>query len=361
VVRSTSLLRAIKRKFPSSKLTWVTDAPAHQLLKFNPLIDRVLTTSSEDQLILRALSFDIGLVIDKSLKAAGVLALTKCDIIYGFVVESLSGAILPATKSAEELWSLGLSDFAKFHVNKKPETQLMIEALELGSYQRDEYFVPLTDEELHLALERRAIWKADEKFLIGLNTGCSAVLPAKKWTVEYHRRVIQALLAQGFKSLVLLGGPEDKERNEQIANGLSVISSPTQSGLRDGMVSVQACDLVVTGDSLGMHMAIALKKYVVAWFGPSCAQEIDLYDRGIALQAEVPCSPCWKRTCEKNVMCYDQVRVESVSTAVIEGLQNLSLWSNSAVKVERRKDKSESGEEWPPISTSKQRFSETSV
>ena len=43
---------------------------------------------------------------------------------------------------------------------------------------------------------------------------------------------------------------------------------------------MNACDIVVSGDSLGMHMAIGLKKWVVAWFGPTCHQEIDLYDRG---------------------------------------------------------------------------------
>ena len=33
VVRSTSLLAAIKRQYPSSHITWVTQAPAHHLLK----------------------------------------------------------------------------------------------------------------------------------------------------------------------------------------------------------------------------------------------------------------------------------------------------------------------------------------
>ncbi|HWU44412.1 MAG TPA: hypothetical protein VN132_13270, partial [Bdellovibrio sp.] len=57
VVRSTSLLKAIKRKYPSSMITWVTDAPAHRLLQGHPAIDRVLTTSSEDLLQLAALEF----------------------------------------------------------------------------------------------------------------------------------------------------------------------------------------------------------------------------------------------------------------------------------------------------------------
>ena len=50
------------------------------------------------------------------------------------------------------------------------------------------------------------------------------------------------------------------------------------------------CDVVISGDSLGMHMAIALSKHVVAWFGPTSPQEIDLYDRGVKLLADRLCT-----------------------------------------------------------------------
>jgi heptosyltransferase-2 len=129
-------------------------------------------------------------------------------------------------------------------------------------------------------------------------------------------------LSLGFENIVLLGGPEDTERNFQIGKDFEISQSPTRLGLKDGHVSVQACDLIVTGDSLGMHMAIARKKYVVAWFGPTCAHEIDLYDRGVALIAKVECSPCWKKSCDKINMCYDQIKIEEVIAAIHKGV----LW-----------------------------------
>ncbi|UOF02405.1 glycosyltransferase family 9 protein [Bdellovibrio reynosensis] len=317
VVRSTSLLKAIKRKFPQSMITWVTDAPAHHLLKNHPGIDRVLTTAESDLLQLSALEFEAAFVIDKSLKAAGVLKKTTVDFIYGFVNDPRTGAILPATSAADELWSLGLDNHKKFFVNVKPETQLMIEALELGGYQRDEYWLPLTESEESQAQNRRAHWLEKKEILIGLNTGCSNVIAHKKWTVEYYRLLIKQIhKAHPNAAIVLLGGPEDTERNQAIAQDLNVISSETQSGLRDGLVSIAACDVVVTGDSLGMHMAISQKKQVIAWFGPTCAHEIDLYDRGFKILTKSPCSPCWKRTCEKSIMCYDQVSLEEVLHAL---------------------------------------------
>jgi heptosyltransferase-2 len=56
-------------------------------------------------------------------------------------------------------------------------------------------------------------------------------------------------------------------------------------------------DVVITSDTLGMHLAIAAKKKIVALFGPTCPQEIDLYGRGAKLFKSVSCSPCYKQTC----------------------------------------------------------------
>jgi len=329
VVRSTSLLKAMKRKYPSSKITWVTDAPAHYLLQGHPAIDRVLTTSEADLLQLSALEFDIGFVIDKSLKASGILRRTTVDQIFGFQADPRSGAILPATPAAQELWHLGLDNHLKFHVNKKPETQLMIEALELGPFQRDDYWLPLTEKEKTEVLQRQKTWAGEKQIILGINTGCSAVIAAKKLTVDFQRQMIQTLAAK-FPQLqiVLLGGPEDSLRNEQIAKDLPVVSSSTEGGLRDGLVSVAACDIVVTGDSLGMHMAISQRKPTVAWFGPTCAHEIDFYDRGMAILARSSCSPCWKRSCEKAQMCYDQVSLEEIVHAVESCGANSLSWGS---------------------------------
>src|SRR6185312_10240396 len=210
VVRSTSLLPALLRKYPGAHITWVTDKPADQLLRNHPRIDRVLTTSQEDLLSLQALHFDLALVIDKSLKASGVLAMTSAKEILGFVVDKESQAIVPANPEAEELWSLVLSNHKKFFVNQKTENQLIAEALKLSPYQRDEYDLPLSATEKSLALQRREQMTLNQhQLVIGLNTGCSNVIQAKRLTVEMQRQVIKNLLQKGYENIVLLGGPED--------------------------------------------------------------------------------------------------------------------------------------------------------
>lgn len=330
VLRSTSLLKAIKQKHPQSFITWITDKPSDQLLRNHPLIDQVLTSEPASISLLQHLEFEASYVIDKSLKAVSLVKNLKINRKYGFTAHSLTGAILPATPAAEELWSLGLDNHKKFFVNQKSEVQLMFEALELEyHFDLSEYFLPLSEDEQKLVFERQKNWRRIEKRpIIGINTGCSQVIPAKKLTISKHRELIAELLVKDEYNLVLLGGPEDHERNQLIGADFPVIQTPTQNGLRDGLVSVAACDIIITGDSLGMHMAISQKKYVIAWFGPTCAQEIELYGRGEKIQAQVSCAPCWKRSCDMKSMCYDSISVERLSESVSEAIKKGSeAWS----------------------------------
>ncbi len=321
VVRATSLLKPIHDKYPRCHITWVTDSPSHHLLLNHSAIDRLLITNDEGLLILSALSFDVAFCIDKSLKAAGVLSYTQYDQLFGFTVDSYSGAIIPAQASAHELWEIGLNDQKKFFENKKSEVQLMIEALDLNSKNCPEYWIELAEAEKEEGQKRHQIWRNSRDLVVGINTGCATTIAYKKPTITFFRNLIKEINKEFNVSVVLLGGREDTERNQVIAQNNKVILSSTTDGLRDGLLSVYACDLVITGDSLGMHMAIAMKKWVLAWFGPTCEHEIEFYGRGIGIKSDMDCSPCWKRQCFKEVKCNENIELDWFMSFVRSSIQ----------------------------------------
>jgi len=121
-------------------------------------------------------------------------------------------------------------------------------------------------------------------------------------------------------AVALLGGPEDTARQEAMKSFFlddpMVVNTPTEDGLRSGILSIDTADVVLSGCSLGMHIAIGLKKKVVAWFGVSCIQEVDLYDRGVKIQSDVSCSPCWKKSCSQEPKCFDKVEPSIIAGAV---------------------------------------------
>ncbi len=318
-MRSTALLRAIRRKYFNCHITWLTDRPGDQLLRDNPLIDEIVVNSFSGLLQLEGRQFDVVLNIDKSKLSSGLLKKIEFDLLYGFKVEARTGSIVPATDEAVELWQIGLSNHKKFFENEKTEIQLCHEALKLGEYKRDSYIIGLSDEERSLARERKKTWSRG-KPILGINTGCAPTIPYKKLSISGYRELIQKINNELNVQIVLLGGPTEEDMNKTIAKGLRALQSPVNQGIRDGLCSIEACDIVFSGDSLGMHMAIALKKWVVAWFGPTCHQEIDLYDRGVKVLTEASCSPCWKRHCSKDPMCYDLVPFEKVISGIKSAL-----------------------------------------
>ena len=326
VLQGTVILPAILAKWPEAQITWITSSAAFHLLENNPHIHRLIKNNYEGSLALRALSFDYTMCIDKSLVAAGLTELPRsAGTRLGFGSSHDHGNIVPLNSEAEELWHLGLSNHEKFFVNTKPETQLMTEALALP-YRRQEYVFSWKPEELIFRSEEFTRLKLQaQKKVLGFNTGCSATLPHKKLSIDgWVELILTARERFPEVQFLLLGGPEDTERNAAISSlvqqnsvtPLRLMNTPTNLGLRKGMVYVDLCDAIVTGDSLGMHMSIALKKWTVAWFGPSCLQEIDFFGRGVGIKTDAPCAPCWKRDCAKPVMCYDLVRFDKILDAV---------------------------------------------
>ena len=84
-------------------------------------------------------------------------------------------------------------------------------------------------------------------------------------------------------------------------------------GVRKGACFEELANVIVTGDSFGMHLGIALKKFIIVWFGVSCWNEIDLYGRGIKLyQEDLFCSPCWKKVCPYNLECIQMIDLDRI-------------------------------------------------
>ncbi len=321
VLRATSILPALVRKYPGVQVTWITEKSTTFLLNNNPLIDQVLSCSFDDVLKVEGQEFDLVFVMDKDQRVGGLLHRISWRELYGFKVNSRYGVIEPASVESRELYEIGLNNYKKFFENKKSEIQLLTEAFGL-TWKKDPYVLELNCKEILESQRLRRKWLGEGKALVGLNTGCSSTIPFKKLSIKGHRQLIRKMRQQlppGVE-IVLLGGPEDTIRNRQIGLGLNVWESSTEGGLREGLISVNACDIVFSGDSLGMHMAIALRKWVVAWFGPTCAQEIELYGRGEKIITEAGCHPCWKRVCEKTPMCYDQVDLNKAVEAIERGL-----------------------------------------
>lgn len=318
VLMTTAQLPSIKKKYPQSTIYWVTLKIAAPLLKHNEYIDHIFSYDAESILILSQMEFDIIMNVDKSQRSGALLNSVNAKEKLGFGIDNM-GKIIPVNEGAYYNYQLGMDDNLKFKVNQRKGQDYLAETFNL-EYERHDYIFNFNDEEKSLISNYKSeIGITDSDKVVGFNTGCSNLYPNKKMTIEQHITLIEKLLEKRKYKIVLVGGPEDTERNNEIYSHFAgkIINTPTTHGVRRGACYESIPDVIITGDSFGMHLAIALKKYVIAWFGLSCWTEIDLYDRGVKLfQQDLFCSPCWKKVCPYDLECIKLIDLDRIVSEV---------------------------------------------
>ena len=63
----------------------------------------------------------------------------------------------------------------------------------------------------------------------------------------------------------------------------------------------------------------------VVLFGPTCAQEIDLYGQGGKLISNIACAPCYRRHCDVAPNCMDLITIEQAEMALVRCLYGTSV------------------------------------
>ena len=318
VLDNTAFLPALKRKYPISTVYWLTMPNAEKILFNNTYIDKVFIWNDEQRMILRNVEFDCVMNADKSVYACAFAGDVKAKLKLGFLLNK-DGKIIPANPGAVYNYRMGNDDELKFRKNQRTALDIIHETFEL-EYARDEYTFSLTEDEIRFVQGyKREINYDHAKTYVGFNTGCSNLFPNKKMTIDQHVKLINTLARDENLVLVLLGGREDTERNRTIYRSVDasargkIIATPTEEGIRKGACYMDICNVVISGDSFGMHLAIALRKYVIAWFGLSCWTEIELFGRGEKLiPYGLECSPCWKQECPYNLECIDMIDLERI-------------------------------------------------
>ena len=235
------------------------------------------------------------------------------------------GYIFPFNPGARKLFQLGLFDDLK-KANQLTNEQLLCELAEV-SHKRIAPVLNLAADEYRFADKFKDRVGLDRRRpLVGLNTGGGGRWRLKRWTrkgfIELARRLAADLDAQ----ILVLGGPSEETINRDILNqlGPNAIDGGCRNTVRQFATLIHLCDVVVTGDSMALHIALAMKTRVVALFGPTSSTEIDLYDLGTKIVPEMACTCCYLTHCEKSPNCMQVITAPMVFEAVSKELAMLS-------------------------------------
>ena len=123
----------------------------------------------------------------------------------------------------------------------------------------------------------------------------------KRWPVEHYTELVR-LLAQQHPAarFVILGAKSDHLLGAIIADGAPerCLNLCGETTLPEMVEWIRRCDLMVTNDTGPMHAAAALKKRLIALFGPTEPRRTGPYGQvEQVLRIDLPCSPCMKPRC----------------------------------------------------------------
>jgi ADP-heptose:LPS heptosyltransferase len=314
VIRTTPLLHPLKRDYPNHALSWITHSPS--LLP--SLVDDPLPLDVATALWARRTRFDLVINLDKDREACALAGEVAAPRKLGFLLDG-GGVCVPvdersagasAADAARAKWVTGLFD----GVSQANALSYVQEIFAICDYTfaGEEYVLDRPASQRAFDLPVPAAGCAT----VGLNTGCGGRWPSRLWPEPSWGALALALRAEGH-AVVLLGGPDEDERNRRLAAATGA-TYPGHFELRTFIGLVDRCDVVVTAVTMAMHIAIGLRKQIVLINNIFNPREFELYGRGVIVQPEQPCTCYFQPRCTAPRFCLETLRPETVAAAVGE-------------------------------------------
>jgi len=336
VLRTTALLPALADAHPRSAIAWITRRESLPLLRGNPYITEIFNYGEDALVQLQARTFDRVINLDAGKTSAGLAALARSKQKDGFILDA-RGCVQPTNAAARRWLEMGLFDDLKRR-GAKTYQERMLEIIGLPAAPH-RYVLELTEEERRRGREHLERLGVDLAYpVIGLNTGAGGRWQLKQWREDGYLELIDRLASRHRAQFVLLGGPEECERHRRLVarSRVRLIDSGCDNPVRHFAAIVAACALIVAGDTLAMHLSLALGRRTIVLFGPTSAPEIEMYGLGEKVVPVMECLACYKPTCDFVPNCMDLITTDMVEAAVERQLSLLGFAKPDMDKVQIR-------------------------
>lgn len=316
VLRTTALLPALAEMQAGTAITWITRHESRPLLERNPYITEVLEYGEDALAQLSVRTFDRVVNLDAGKASAALATIANAKRKDGFIIDGRG--CIQATNDAARRWlEMGVFDDLK-RENTKTYQDLMLEIIGVPGAPHQYVFELSEDERMRGRLHLQRLGVDFSRPIIGLNTGAGRRWQLKQWRAEAYLELIERLASRHAVQFVLLGGPEERERHQRLmaSTRVPLIDSGCGNSVRNFAAIIAACGVVVAGDTLAMHLSLALGQRTVVLFGPTSAAEIEMYGLGEKVVPRMDCLGCYKPSCDFVPNCMDLITTAMVEAAV---------------------------------------------
>jgi lipopolysaccharide heptosyltransferase II len=301
VVNTLPFANRLRAGYPAARITWVIAPLSHALLEGHPAVDEFLVFDAKQPSTwpgfvreLRAQRLELAIDLQRLIKSGMITRATGAKTRLGFDrarCKERSHVFTNLRIPANPAPGVTVAQYLEF-----------ADFLELPA-QPPTWKLPFTP----------FAARAGERIVV-LNVGAS--WSSKLWANERWAELARRLAQELGLAVHLSGGREDRAAAGEIARaaGVPVVSHAGELTLRETAGLLASAELVISGDTGPLHMAVALGRPVVALFGAADPRRTAPFGQPDAVvRNAVECSPCRKRVCPvPGHPCMSGLSVESV-------------------------------------------------
>lgn len=333
IIQSTPMLYALRKKFPSAELIYVSSKSNEALLRKTDLIDTVV-------------------VIDDS-------------SFFKFIKSNIKALFFLIKKHPEVYFDLEIySDystlFTTFTLSKnRIGFYLRSSTFRMGIYTHMMFFntrVPISEAYLQLSkiincnlqdvmLYNYGTTGGDPKHLpenyIVINPNASDLRLERRWGKHNFIDLINVLLKEYPQfDILLIGSKTEMEYTGEISSEFTDKRLVDMSGKTslDELINIIAnADLMVTNDTGPMHLAFSSNTPVICLFGPCSPEQYGINKNAYSVYKSLYCSPCVHDfetpPCKGNNSCMKLISCDEVAD-MVRGVLNKQLLQKQKQEIE---------------------------
>ena len=337
VVFTTPLLRALRRRYPDARLTYLVEPPAAAVLHGNPHIAELIVVPRLSGLgrvrgdialarRLRRQRFDVAIDLHGGPRSAWLAWGSRAPMRIGYPIRGRAWMythIVPRTP-----------DLAARHSVANQWDLLAPLGIAAPEPLRDPVEMPEDSNAAERVTQRLAslqIGPANPIVVIHVSAGN----PFRRWPAESFEALVEQLVRRDpGRRILLTSGPSDAAAARRIADGArarlgALAAAVPQTGdfdLAELRSLIARAAVYIGGDSGPLHIASTTRTPIVALLGPTLAErsmpwrDPQWFSEVVDI-AGLPCRPCHQRTCAPgDFRCLTRIEPERVVAAAERAL-----------------------------------------
>lgn len=328
-VMATPALRCLRANYPDAHITLLARPYVRPVFDHGPWADEIVEVRGlfSTALALRRRRYDLAVLLTHSFRSALLVRLSGARRRLGYTRGDqrllLTDAVLYPHEGLR--WALA------------PKVDLyagLMRSLGCEGWEdtRPELFYSAAERAtLEGLLRYKGVAEGRPLFAIAPGAAFGA---SKQWSADKFARTADALAEDLDATCLAAASPAEAPLVEAIRRRMR---RPLITFGRDEMdlgllkPLVAASSLMIATDSGPRHYAVAFGVPVVVLMGPTHPRKTDsAYERTAILRHDVPCGPCYRRTCPTDRRCMESIEpeeVEAAARALLERFGPASAWS----------------------------------